>query len=82
MILTYTTDGETWSDAPPPLQTWLAPTTAVFGNRLYVFARERTSGMLQFTSTSDFLDWRAWVECTNGGRASVSECRRHSGSAG
>ena len=66
VILTYTTDGGSWSDAPPksptPLQTWLAPTTVVFGNRLYVFARERTSGMLQFTSTSDFLDWRPWTD--------------------
>jgi hypothetical protein len=28
----------------------------VFGNRLDVFARERTSGKLKITSTSDFPD--------------------------
>jgi len=66
VILTDTTDGGTWSDAPPesppPLQTWLAATTVVFRNRLHIFARERSSGTLQFTSTSDFLDWRPWVD--------------------
>jgi hypothetical protein len=75
VILTHTTDGGRWSDpptSPPPLQTWLPPTTVVFGNRLYVFARDRTSGKLQFTSTSDFLDWRQWADVPTVGARSLT----------
>jgi hypothetical protein len=63
----YTTDGGSWvktaPQAPQPagLQTNEPIATAVFGNRLYVFARSVADNSLQATSTSDVQFWTPWA---------------------
>jgi hypothetical protein len=60
----YTTDGGSWvhpTTQPAGLTTKEPIATAVFGNRLYVFARSAADNSLQVTSTSDLIFWTAWA---------------------
>jgi hypothetical protein len=60
----FTTDGGFWytpTTHPAGLQTNEPIATAVFKNRLYVFARSAADNSLQVTSTSDLIFWTAWA---------------------
>jgi hypothetical protein len=67
--LAFTVDGGSWTRlirGPVALQTTQPIATAVFRNRLYLFARDST-GALQYTSTADIDSWNAWVNVPGAG---------------
>ena len=66
----FTVDGGSWATPtthPAGLQTNAPIATAVFRNRLYVFARSAADNSLQVTSTADLLLWTAWAVVPTGG---------------
>jgi hypothetical protein len=73
--LAYTIDGGLWTPLTanlPALQTNEPIAAAVFRHRLYLLARESTSGTIRMTSTSDLRIWAPWAQVPSPGLQSGS----------
>ena len=73
--LAYTIDGGLWTPITadlPALQTNEPIAAAVFRHRLYLLARESTSGTIRMTSTSDLRIWAPWAQVPSPGLQSGS----------
>lgn len=63
--LAYTSDGGSWTQfnsAPGGLQTEIGIATTVFRHRLYVIAKDSSTGQILMTSTDDLVTWAPWTD--------------------
>ena len=73
--LAFTVDGGSWVrwiTGPIGLQTAEPIATAVFRNRLYLFARDRATNALRVTSSADLDSWDPWAAIPRSGSPPAS----------
>jgi len=64
IAIAHTVDGWSWvagDTNPPPFSTNAPVATAVFRNRLWLFAQD-SAGAVHVTSTADVASWSAWAQ--------------------
>ena len=73
--LAYSRDGKYWVPrvtSPTGLKTVQAVATAVFKDRLFLFAQDSTTNALRATSSADLIGWSAWADVPEPGLPPLS----------